>query len=114
MTNKQISIIIPFFQKEEGILQKAVLSALNQKDVDNYKIIVVDDGSPIPASQELDQLLTAHPNKIEIIKQRNKGSGAARNLGLENIPCDTEYVAFLDSDHPLLSFPRGSFDSDHL
>lgn len=98
MTNKKIAVIIPFYQKEEGILRKAVLSALDQKDADNYKIIVVDDSSPISAAKELQQLLAAHPDKIEIIKKHGGGPGASRNIGLESIPGDTEYAAFLDSD----------------
>jgi succinoglycan biosynthesis protein ExoW len=94
----KIAIVIPFFQKGEGILRKAVLSALRQAGNYEYEIIVVDDGSPINASTELKHLSMQYPNKIRIIKQDNAGPAAARNKALNSVSSDTEYVAFLDSD----------------
>ena len=98
MQNKKISVIIPFFQEEKDILRKAILSVLRQKNVDNYEIIVVDDGSPLPAEKELSDLLKDKKYPITIIKQKNAGPAAARNKGLDAASKDTVYVAFLDSD----------------
>ena len=91
------SVIIPYFQKEAGILRKTVISALNQKGNLNYDIIIIDDESPIPAEDEVGDLLEKHPH-IRIIKQKNAGPGAARNKGIDNVSEDTVYIAFLDSD----------------
>lgn len=98
MLNPKISIIIPFFQKDRGILEKAVLSILRQKNVDNFEIIVVDDGSFVPAHEELRDLLKTHQRLIRIISQKNKGINIARNVGLDAVSEETEFVAFLDSD----------------
>lgn len=92
------AIIIPYYQREAGILKQAVGSALRQAGVDNAKIIVVDDGSPVPANEELTVELDQWPDKISIIRQENSGPAAARNKGLDSVPAGTEYVAFLDSD----------------
>ena len=97
MSNK-IATIIPFYQEKTGLLRNAVASALEQKGVDPFKIIVVDDGSPVRAQNELLDLQERHSDRIVIIEQDNAGPGAARNTGLNNVPFDTTYVAFLDSD----------------
>ncbi|GAX62981.1 glycosyltransferases [Candidatus Scalindua japonica] len=98
MDNNKISIIIPYFQKESGILKKSVLSVLRQKGVNNYEIIVIDDDSPVPAKKDLGSLLADNKSIIKIIEQKNTGPAGARNRGLNSVSKDTVYVAFLDSD----------------
>ncbi|HEV2608904.1 MAG TPA: glycosyltransferase family 2 protein [Noviherbaspirillum sp.] len=97
MANK-IAVVIQFYQKSEGILLKAVRSALGQTGVGEVKIYVVDDASPVPARRELQALIDAYPSAIDIIEQPNAGPAAARNRGLDSIGTEVEYVAFLDSD----------------
>lgn len=96
-TMAEISVIIPFFQKQPGILIHAVLSVLSQRAI-SATIVVVDDQSPISARAELADILGKHPGRIIIIEQKNAGPAAARNRGLDNVPPNTDYVAFLDSD----------------
>lgn len=98
MTDSLVTIVVPFFQNERGILTKAVRSALRQKDFDDYLIVVVDDQSPVPARDELGKIIDEHPNKIHILERTNGGPGAARNTALDSLPAETPYVAFLDSD----------------
>jgi len=93
-----ISIVIPFYQKEKGVLIKAVDSALRQSDVSNVEILVVDDASPISAKSELAHLPPKLLAKIKILEQSNAGPAAARNKALDNVSPESEYVAFLDSD----------------
>lgn len=92
-----IAVIIPYYQRKSGILSRAVLSALLQECVSPI-IYVVDDASPVPASVELAELIQAYPGRIVIVEQANGGPAAARNKGLDRLPVDTGYVAFLDSD----------------
>ena len=92
------SVIIPFYQREKGILARALRSVLEQVDVPPPDVIVVDDGSPVPARSELEDLPAIERGAIRVIEQENQGPGAARNTGLENVPESVEYVAFLDSD----------------
>lgn len=93
-----VAVVIPHFQRKEGVLRGAVASALAQKDAGEFPILVVDDESPVPARHELAGIVGAARDRIRIIEQRNSGPGAARNNGLAHVPAGTRYVAFLDSD----------------
>ena len=97
-TMRSASVIIPFYQRETGLLTRAVKSVLDQKEVQIREIIVVDDGSPVPADQELSPLRERYPDTIKLYKQKNAGSGAARNTGLEKLSRNVEFVSFIDSD----------------
>ena len=62
-------------------------------------MIVVDDASPVPAADEMAALpAAAMPHPVQVIRQPNAGPGGARNAGLDALPADARYVAFLDSD----------------
>jgi succinoglycan biosynthesis protein ExoW len=93
------AVVIPFFQRNAGILSGTVHAALAQKGIQDFEIIVVDDCSPIPAMKELSGVMADFPGRIRIIQMdKNSGQGAARNKGMESVRPETEFVAFLDSD----------------
>lgn len=93
-----IAVVIPYFQRKAGILLKAVSSIIAQQTDVKFHVIIVDDASPVPAKDEMRDLMVAYPDMINIVEQANAGPAAARNRGLEQVPAGTEYVAFLDSD----------------
>ena len=93
-----VSVVIPFFQKESGILRRALESIEHQDQRRLKQIIVVDDGSPVSAQTELSTYNGAVKSKIFVIECPNRGPGAARNEGLNAVAADVEFVAFLDSD----------------
>jgi succinoglycan biosynthesis protein ExoW len=96
--SSQTAVVVPYYQEEPGILREAVVSAVSQVGVSGLEIIVVDDGSPVPARAELNGLdLPAHIT-LKLIEQPNRGPGAARNRALDSVRPDTVYVAFLDYD----------------
>jgi succinoglycan biosynthesis protein ExoW len=92
------SVIIPYYQEEPGILREAVLSAIAQEGVMDLEIIVVDDGSPAPAHDDLVDVDLPPHVALKLIEQSNRGPGAARNRGLDAVSPDTIYLALLDSD----------------
>jgi succinoglycan biosynthesis protein ExoW len=94
----RISIVIPFYQKQPGILAKALSSVFAQHDAADVEIVVVDDESPVAARTDVETFSRAQRSRIRIIEQRNGGPAAARNRGLDALDADTSYVAFLDSD----------------
>jgi succinoglycan biosynthesis protein ExoW len=103
MSNGAISIavVIPFYQREIGILGRAVASVLKQDLPDgvSLKIVVIDDASPVAAVDELAKLGIPAPHELQVISQPNGGPGAARNRGLDTLDPDAiRFVAFLDSD----------------
>ncbi|HEY4076665.1 MAG TPA: glycosyltransferase family 2 protein [Rhizomicrobium sp.] len=93
-----IAVIIPFYQRQAGLLRRALLSVYAQAGPQDWHIHVVDDGSPIPAKQELRNLPRALIQRIDIHQTINIGPGAARNLALDALPGHATAVAFLDSD----------------
>jgi len=92
-----LAVIIPFFQKKNGLLKECLESVLKQEVAFSYEIIVVDDGSPVSAETEIDTIVDPE-RRIRLIKQENAGAAAARNRGLDNVSNSIKYVAFLDSD----------------
>lgn len=90
-------IIIPYFQRQGGLLKAAVASIFSQ-DFDDSRIIIVDDGSPSPVEPELEALSEADRAKIHIIHQPNGGVAAARATGLAAVSPEAVAVLFLDSD----------------
>lgn len=85
------SVVIPLYNKEKYI-KKTIQSVLNQL-FNNFEIIVVDDGSTDNSFYLVSQF---NDSRINIIKQSNKGAGAARNIGINHAKAD--YIALLDAD----------------
>ena len=97
-SGSDVAVVIPFFQRTSGILSRTVHSALNQAGIRDFRIIVVDDGSPVRAREELGDLMSDVGDRIILVEQSNTGAAGARNKGLDCLPKETKYVAFLDSD----------------
>lgn len=91
------TVVIPFYQKQPGILARALNTVFAQSFQD-FDVIVVDDESPSPVDGELAALDDTQRLRVTVIRQPNAGPGGARNTGLNNVPASTRFVAFLDSD----------------
>ena len=96
----KVSVVIPYFQREEGILHGALASVLRQDLPAGVlvDVLVVDDGSPVPARLEVRDLAFQRPFRFIVIPQPNRGVAAARNAALQVIDETSQCVAFLDSD----------------
>ncbi|HBF32379.1 glycosyltransferase family 2 protein [Rhizobium sp.] len=93
----KITVIIPFYQKQSGILRRALHSIFRQT-LQDFDIIVVDDASPCSIDADLEGLDAQQRARIQVIHQKNAGPGGARNTGLDAISADSQFAAFLDSD----------------
>lgn len=89
----KVSIIIPVYNAE-SFIEKTLQSVLNQS-IDDYEIICIDDGSTDNSLTVLNEFAKKY-DFIKIIKQKNTGSGEARNRGI--IEAKGEYISFLDAD----------------
>ena len=89
----RVAVILPCFN-QAGYLGEAIESALAQRGP-SVEIVVVDDGST-DATRAVAQTF----RKVQYIYQDNRGTAAARNLGLRSSRGD--FVVFLDSDDRLL------------
>ncbi|MCK9360718.1 glycosyltransferase [Patescibacteria group bacterium] len=87
MSKPSISVIIPVFNHAEAL--QACLRSLERQSVQDFEIIIVDDGSTKPVMN------------AAIRFEKNKGAPAARNAGFAQ--AKGEYVIFLDADAVLRS-----------
>ena len=87
-----VSVIIPAY-KASTFIRETLDSVLAQTFTD-CEVIVINDGSP--DTDELERALEPYENKIEYLKQPNRGAAAARNAGLRI--ANGEFIAFLDAD----------------
>jgi glycosyltransferase involved in cell wall biosynthesis len=87
-----VSVIIAYY-KQEGFIAETVRS-VQQQTYPHFEIIVVDDGSPVPASSVLPE-----SSAVRILRTENRGCPAARNFGFQQSSGD--FLVFLDSDDRL-------------
>lgn len=85
-----ISVIIPTYNRPR-YLGEAIESVLGQS-YGNHEIIVVDDGSTDPPVDAV----AAFGDRVVLLRQDNRGTGAARNTGIAR--SSGEFLAFLDDD----------------
>ena len=92
-----VSIIIPTFNRKP-ILEKCLNALENQKlnkNVSNYEIIVVDDGSTDGTSTWIKKNKKILPHVV-LYEQEHGGPALGRNLGV--IKSKNEIIIFIDSD----------------
>lgn len=88
-----LSIIIPIYNKAEYISE--CLNGVFAQTLKDIEIICIDDGST-DGSAEIISEFAENDERIRLIKQNNRGAGAARNAGIK--VAKGEYIAFLDAD----------------
>lgn len=85
------SIIIPLYNKEKSIVR--TLKSILSQTIDDYEIIIVDDGS---TDDSVRQVKSVQDNRIRIITQQNSGVSVARNRGIQE--AKGEFIGFIDAD----------------
>lgn len=87
------TIVIPTYERPMKL--KQTFDSVCTQTVDEYEIIVVDDGS---VSEEQDTVLDQYGTKdnIRVLRQENAGPAAARNRGWR--AANGEFVLFTDDD----------------
>ena len=92
MSTELVSVIMPTYNREKTIA-RAIRSVLEQT-YQNLELIVVDDGS---ADNTEETVRNIPDSRLVYIKSPdNKGSSAARNIGIKM--AKGKYIAFQDSD----------------
>lgn len=95
----KLSYIVPVY-KVEKYLRQCVDSILAQT-MNEYEIILVDDGSPDNCPAICDEYKEKYPDIVKVIHKKNGGLPVARNIGLE--VAKGEYVFFFDGDDYLIA-----------
>ncbi len=85
-----ISIVVPAYNNQKAI--EPCLDALLRQTAprDTFEIIVVDDGSTDDTAR------VAEAHGVSVIRQPNRGPGAARNTGAQHAAGET--IIFVDAD----------------
>ncbi len=92
-----VSIVIPTYNRKP-ILEKCLMALENQilnENVDNYEIIVIDDGSTDDTTSWLKKNKETLPHVV-LYEQEHGGPALGRNLGVIN--SKYEIIIFIDSD----------------
>lgn len=88
-----LSFIVPVY-KTGKYLERCVKSLLEQ-DIDDYEVLLIDDGSPDNSGEKCDEL-GGISEKIKVYHKENEGLGITRNFGIKH--ATGEYLIFVDSD----------------
>ena len=94
----KIAFVILTWNSEKVI--GACLDSIFKLQDQKYEIITVDNGSMDRTIGIIDDFMAAHP-EIEVKKiclEKNYGTTVSRNLGIEQISDDVNFVCVLDSD----------------
>lgn len=90
----RVSVIIPVFNEETNIAS-CIRSLILQK-LNDFEIIIVDDGSTDRTIEEISPFVLNKKVKISLYRQDHCGPGNARNLGSKYAKGDI--LVFLDAD----------------
>lgn len=96
MSNKLVSIIIPYFNGHATILE--TLDSIKKQAYPNYEILLINNGSTASESKKLLEELT--DKNLHIYHQENSGPSSARNQAIKLAKGD--YIIPLDSDDIIL------------
>lgn len=83
----QVSVIIPAYNPGKRL--RVALRTVIDQTMDDFEVIVVDDGSVEDLSW-----VASFDDRIRLIRQENQGVGMARNVGTAS--AHAPWVAFLD------------------
>ena len=91
---KRLSVVVPVYNVEK-YLDKCLDSLVNQ-EIDDYEVIVVNDGTKDNSQLIIDKYAKDYPNIVKSYIKENGGLSDARNYGIKY--ASGEYITFLDSD----------------
>lgn len=101
MNTKQglIGVIVPVYKVEKYIAE--CIESILAQTYTNFRLIIVDDGSPDGAGKMCDEY-AKKDSRITVIHQENAGVTRARARGVEEAD-DCEFITFVDGDDTIPS-----------
>ena len=98
-TSDSIGVIVPVYKTEKYIAE--CIESILAQTYTNFRLILVDDGTPDAAGAICDEYAAKDP-RITVIHQDNAGVTRARARGVEEA-ADCEWITFVDSDDTITS-----------
>ena len=90
----KLSIIVPVYNVLPYI--RPCLDSLVGQTMEDYELILIDDGSTDGTAQVLAEYAARYPERIILKRVENGGQGRARNIAIDMARGD--YLGFIDSD----------------
>ena len=94
-----IGVIVPVYKVEKYIAE--CLESILAQRYTNFRLILVDDGTPDNAGKICDEY-AKKDSRITVIHQENAGVTCARARGIEEAE-DCEWITFVDADDTIKS-----------
>lgn len=92
---KYLSVIIPFYNSADT-LEKAAMSCLDSRILDDIEVIMVNDGSKDNSLEVARSIEKQYPESVIVIDKPNGGKGSCMNAGITK--ATGKYLRELDSD----------------
>lgn len=89
----KLSLIIPFHDVE--LFLADCLNSVASQEFEDCEVLLIDDGST-DGSREIAEDYAGKDARFQLVRQDNRGPGAARNRGAEQ--ARGQYIAFVDAD----------------
>lgn len=101
MGNVLVSVIMPTYERDKEVIERAINSIINQTYL-NWELIIVDDNKINEISKNIQSMIAEiNDNRIVYVKnEKNIGSAKSRNNGIKK--SKGEYITFLDDDDEYL------------
>ncbi|MFI6445463.1 CDP-glycerol glycerophosphotransferase family protein [Kitasatospora sp. NPDC050543] len=100
----RLSVVVPIYNVERYLVE--CLDSIAAQTFEDFECVMVDDGSK-DGSAALAEAYAAKDSRFRLVKQVNKGLGAARNTGIRHLTEGTEFLCFVDSDD---SMPPSAYE----
>jgi glycosyltransferase involved in cell wall biosynthesis len=108
-SNKLLASVIFSTYNSEAWLEK-VLWGFSKQSVQNFEIIVADDGSRETTKELIDRIKVSYPVTIQHVWQEDKGFQKSQILNKAILASKSDYLIFTDGD----CIPRFDFVEQHL
>lgn len=94
-----LSVFFPAYYDEHNIpkVVEGALLAIEELGIEDYEIIIVEDGSPDRTGEVADELAARHEKVRVIHHEKNQGYGAALRTGF--LAARKDYVFYTDGDN---------------
>lgn len=104
-TIPSVSIIVSTYNRPDAV--RLVLLALAAQDVNDFEVIIADDGSSLKACEQIKDLQALLPYRLNYVWQEDAGFRLAMIRNKAAIAARGSYLIFLDGDSvPLKSFVK--------
>ncbi len=91
----KVSVLMAVYNTDFALVKRAIDSVLNQ-DLQDFELIIIDDGSRLQDGNQILNYINAFENKIVYMRHCNRGQSQSINRGIINSV--GEFITIIDSD----------------